>query len=67
MSIEEICNYYGYNYSQYYVKTEDGYINLIFRVNKGHHVENTRRPAALLIHGLIDSGDAWFTNTKDKA
>jgi excinuclease UvrABC helicase subunit UvrB len=65
MSAEEICKYHGYNYSEFYVKTEDGYINKAFRVNNGG--DQQRRPAVLMIHGLIDSGDCWFTNTKEKA
>lgn len=57
----------GFNYSEHIVKTEDGYINTVFRINKGEQVENTRRPAVLMVHGLIDSASCWITNTRDKA
>jgi lysosomal acid lipase/cholesteryl ester hydrolase len=67
MTVEEICQMHGYNYTLHLVKTEDGYINQVFRVNTGGELENNRRPAVLLVHGLIDSGDTWVTNTKEKA
>lgn len=46
------------------VKTEDGYINKMFRVFKG---EKKSRPAAMLVHGVVSSAETWIVNKKDKA
>ena len=67
MSPEEICILNGFNFTEHTVTTEDAYVNKLFRINKFSNIENTKRPAALLVHGLIDSADAWITNEKEKA
>ena len=67
MSVEEIVKLHGYHFEEHQTTTEDGYINTVFRVNDGRIFENMRRPAVLMIHGLIDSASCWVVNTKEKS
>ena len=62
-TFEEICQEAGYNVESHYVTTEDGYINQMFRINDGVSSANARnRPAAMLVHGLIDASDTFILN-----
>lgn len=67
MTVEQIVTMNGFNFSEHTVTTEDGYINKVFRINKGEEIENMKRPAVLMVHGLIDSASCWITNVKEKA
>jgi pimeloyl-ACP methyl ester carboxylesterase len=50
---------------KYHVTTEDGYINMMFRLNKftEDQINNSvPKPAVLLMHGHLDSSDTWVLN-----
>lgn len=55
----------GFAVEQHFVTTEDGYINRMFRIpgRIGDIVSAVPRgPPVILMHGLIDSSDAWVIN-----
>ena len=64
LEFEDICANAGVHVETHFITTSDGFINKIWRVNDGGAKE---RPAALLLHGLIDSGDSWVANTRNKS
>ena len=59
----------GMNVESHEVITEDGYINQVYRINnyKDTHDGEKRRPAVLVVHGMIDSSDAWITNGRNNS
>lgn len=63
-SFEQRCTDEGYNVTVYHVRTEDGYINKVFRVNDYTSVKNS---AVMLMHGFADSSDSWIANTKQNS
>lgn len=64
-SFEEICINNGYNVSTHWVKTQDNFINKMFRITKGE--QTSQKPSVLLVHGIIASGEIWIVNEKEKA
>ena len=69
---KEICQKYGYSYTEHLVVTEDGYINLLVQLRNPNligqgHSESTGRPSVLLIHGLVDSSDGFIVNGKENS
>lgn len=51
-----MCEYYGFNFKTYTLKTSDGYILTVFRCYKNI----TKRQPVLLVHGMMDSSDTWI-------
>lgn len=50
------------------VKTEDGYVLTLFRVQSGPKIDNSnKKPQILLQHGLLDSADNFFVNGERKS
>lgn len=67
-SFMELCNIHGYKAESHTVVTDDGYILLMFRIPGFLNETSTvLKPAALLMHGLIDLSDSWIVNDPDKA
>ena len=56
-SFNEIVQNTGFNVEEHWVTTEDGYINLMHRINTGPYEKKTPKAAVLLVHGLIDSSE----------
>lgn len=55
----------GYPLEEHFVTTKDGYILSLFRIPHGKDESTTsdqKRPAALLVHGLLDSSVVWVNN-----
>jgi lysosomal acid lipase/cholesteryl ester hydrolase len=69
MTLEEMVKNEGMNVESHEVITEDGYINQVYRINnyKDTHDGEKRRPAVLVVHGMIDSSDAWITNGRNNS
>lgn len=67
-SFEQICEKYGYISETHKVITEDGYINIVHRINNAMYA-NWRgyRPVIIMTHGILDSSDTWILNGKDKS
>lgn len=65
LSFEEITINAGLHVEKHLVETLDGYINLVFRINDGKPKE--KRPAVVMMHGLIDSSDAWIAAERNKS
>jgi hypothetical protein len=62
-SFSQIVTDYGFPFEQHFVATSDGYILRMFRIKHGkHHDRNTKRPAIILLHGIIDSADNSVVN-----
>lgn len=63
-SFEEIVSARGYAVEQHYVTTVDGYINCMYRIpgRVGNDNSTVRGPPVMLMHGIIDSSDAWVVN-----
>nr|XP_048294617.1 tear acid lipase-like protein [Myodes glareolus] len=64
MNINEIISYWGYEYEEYEVVTEDGYILPIYRIphgkNKSSHL--VPKPVVYLQHGWTVSASIWLAN-----
>ncbi|XP_041517270.1 tear acid lipase-like protein [Microtus oregoni] len=64
MNINEIISYWGYEYEEYEVVTEDGYILPIYRIphgkNKSSHL--VPKPVVYLQHGWTLSASIWLAN-----
>jgi len=63
----EYCKYYKYPVEEYFVKTEDGYILRIFRIQKKYSDIKPGLQPVFLQHGLLDSSDTFLINDEDKA
>lgn len=62
MSTQELIAYFGYPVEEHMVCTEDGYCLSLQRIPHSKHVSNATavpRPAVLLVHGLMQSSEAW--------
>lgn len=60
------------NFEEHFVTSDDGFINKVFRINKGNQYDNSKyinksRPAVLMIHGLLDSSDTWIVNGRKES
>jgi pimeloyl-ACP methyl ester carboxylesterase len=62
-TFEQRCEDNGYNVSVHRVRSEDGFINKVFRVNLSKRLKNS---AVVFLHGFVDSSDGWVSNSKDK-
>ncbi|CAF4782528.1 unnamed protein product [Pieris macdunnoughi] len=54
----ELTSKYGYLTEDHVVTTEDGYILNVFRIPS--KCDNTKGYPVILMHGLVDSSDAWI-------
>jgi gastric triacylglycerol lipase len=71
-TFQDICIANGFQVESHWVTTQDGYINLMFRVYKNETfimVNDTRvnKPSVFMLHGIIDSADSFIINLPDKA
>lgn len=57
---------YGYNFDDFNVTTDDGYILSLWHVWKPGCDELTEHPV-FLQHGLIDEGGTWFYNPGNRS
>lgn len=64
-SFEELCIQENFNVESHYITTEDGYINQMFRINKGN--TTSPRPAVMVVHGLVDSSNTWVVNGRNNS
>ncbi|XP_046973763.1 lipase 1-like [Vanessa cardui] len=60
LNFTELSEVYGYTSEEHAVLTEDGYILTIFRINGRNCAHKMKRPPVLLMHGLLQSSDAWL-------
>ncbi len=66
LAIEDIIISKGFKCQTHYVKTEDGYTLIIFRIPGGKNCEDASKlPPVLLQHGVFDSADGWVCNGED--
>lgn len=65
LTAKQIIENEGFLLEEHKVETDDGYLDILFRVNKPDHIKN--KPVVILIHGLIDSSDSFFVNGRDKS
>ncbi|MCL7033147.1 hypothetical protein MKW94_026619 [Papaver nudicaule] len=63
---ESIITKVGYKCQEYTVKTKDGYVLTLQRVNSPEGDVKTKQPA-FLQHGLFMDGASWFLNTPDQS
>lgn len=67
-SFHQICEKYGYVSETHKVVTEDGYINIVHRINNATYANwHGYRPVLLMTHGILDSSDTWILNGRDKS
>ena len=65
-TIEEIIESKGFQCQKHTVKTEDGYVLVLFRIlGAKNEEEGSKLPPALLQHGIFDSSDGWVCNGED--
>ena len=60
---EMVKNNTDLNVESHLVTTADGYINQMFRIKSENASANA--PAVLFVHGIIDSSDAFISNTRN--
>ena len=62
-TIEEIIASKGFRVQKHFIKTEDGYTLIIFRIPgiKGC-LDSSSKPPVLFQHGIFDSSDGWVCN-----
>ncbi|CAK1590800.1 unnamed protein product [Parnassius mnemosyne] len=61
LNFTELTGIYGYPAEEHRVVTDDGYILTIFRISRGKKYHGkTKRPPVILMHGLLQSSDAWL-------
>ena len=57
----------GYRYEEHDIITSDNYILKLFRILPKKFFEKPKRKVVFLLHGLMDSSDAWVINTDDRS
>ena len=64
--IEEIISSKGYRVQKHFIKTEDGYTLIAFRIPgiKGR-LDSSNKPPVLFQHGIFDSSDGWVCNGEE--
>ena len=64
--IEEIISSKGYRVQKHFIKTEDGYTLIAFRIPglKGR-LDSSSKPPVLFQHGIFDSSDGWVCNGEE--
>ncbi|CAH2056966.1 unnamed protein product, partial [Iphiclides podalirius] len=61
LNFTELTGHYGYASEEHSVVTDDGCVLRLFRITRGRkHRGRTRRPPVILMHGLLQSSDAWL-------
>ncbi|CAG9562617.1 unnamed protein product [Danaus chrysippus] len=58
LNITRLVTKYGYNIEQHKVITEDGYVLTVYRIPP--RINLKRNIPIFLMHGLLDSSDAWI-------
>lgn len=68
-TFEEIVLNAGFHIEDHWVTTEDGYINKLYRINnyKSKKAVWKQNSAILMVHGLIDSSDAFILNGRNNS
>ena len=62
-TIEEIIASKGFRIQKHYIKTEDGYTLVIFRIpGIKSCLDSSSKPPVLFQHGIFDSSDGWVCN-----
>ena len=62
-TIEEIIASKGFRVQKHYIKTEDGYTLVIFRIpGIKSCLDSSSKPPVLFQHGIFDSSDGWVCN-----
>ena len=64
--IEEIISSKGFRVQKHFIKTEDGYTLIAFRIPglKGR-LDSSSKPPVLFQHGIFDSSDGWVCNGEE--
>lgn len=57
-SFEEIVAQHDFDFEEYEVETEDGYLLTVFRIRSGDYP----KPAVFLQHGIGASADCWVNH-----
>ena len=59
---KSIIESYGYNFEEFEIRTEDKYINSIWKITSKKKQKNflSTNKAIILQHGLLDNGWTWF-------
>jgi len=66
--VPDLIRYWGYSVEEYWVTTEDGYIEGIHRIPYGvSGPGDNPRPAVLLMHGLMSSSSQWVFGPPEKS
>lgn len=61
LNFTELAGRYGYVSEEHSVVTDDGYILRLFRIASGKKKRgSTKWPPVILMHGLLQSSDAWL-------
>ncbi|CAK1543691.1 unnamed protein product [Leptosia nina] len=60
LNFTELATEYGYRSEEHTVVTEDGYMLTIFRIVKQNCQGVMNGPPVVLMHGLLQSSDAWL-------
>ncbi|XP_045505343.1 gastric triacylglycerol lipase-like [Colias croceus] len=61
LNFTELAGKYGYISEEHTVITEDDYVLTIFRIVRGRNCHGRiREPPVILMHGLLQSSDAWL-------
>ena len=63
----DYCKYFKYPVEEHFVKTDDGYILRMFRIQKKNTEIKAGLQPIILQHGLLDSSDTFLINDEDKA
>jgi lysosomal acid lipase/cholesteryl ester hydrolase len=65
-TLEEIITSKNFKCEKHFVKTEDGYTLVLFRIPGGKNCEDgSKLPPVLLQHGVFDSSDGWVCNGEE--
>ena len=65
-TIEEIITSKGFKVEKHFVKTEDGYTLLVFRIPGAKDCSDpSSNPPILFQHGIFDSADGWVCNGEE--
>lgn len=66
-SFKQLVEQKGFAYECHTVQTEDGYILNMFRIQQRRFLNIRKKPAVLLMHGLLSSADTWVINQEEDA
>ncbi|XP_023939745.2 lipase 3-like [Bicyclus anynana] len=67
LNATQLIKKHGYGVEEHVVKTDDGYLLTLFRIQPRQALVEDQRPVVFLMHGFLGSADEWLLSGPEKS